>query len=203
MESYMAKTAAGALASDILHSYISQNLLFTNISAFGQASRMKMEPLKCFVFFFFLASVPFRRFAQESTWKTTHLCSQLLLITPMLLHSFVLRSQRTVLQNNELDLVTSNPLPIKPTEQNNTSQSLSIVRPLQCHLQKKKWHPNEGLKRRCFPCFAPISFPFPSTKPKWGLDTKPGPWVPNRFTLIPWPPFILLQSHTMRQSAPE
>lgn len=45
MESYLAKTAAGALASNILHSYSSKNLLFTNILAWDQPSWMKIQPL--------------------------------------------------------------------------------------------------------------------------------------------------------------
>ena len=87
-----------------------------------------------------------------------------------------------------------------------------IIGPLQHQLWKNKSHLNKGLNiiwenrdkiNTIFSCFAPISFLFPSTKPKWGLDTKPGPWVPNRFTLMPRPPFILLQSCTMQRSAPE
>lgn len=76
---------------------------------------------------------------------------------------------------------------IKPVERNGAEHHEAFTTSTGC---KKKKNPESYQNwRLCFPCFALISFPFPSTKPKWGLDTKPGPWGPNRFTLIPQPAF--------------
>lgn len=212
MESYLAKTAAGALASNTWCSYTQQNLLFTT---YLHESRRAGWKYSCESGLFCLVLV----LCTVRAWETMRLCfPQALteLILPYLYFRYPFLLLFCARDTQFCRIIISSHCPVLSFiyRCSGAEQSTSIKRPLHCQLYTNGLHSKQGLNniwenwdRKCdfffLSCFAPISFSFPSTKPKWGLDTKPGPWVPNRFTLMPRPPFILLQSRTMQRSAPE
>lgn len=122
----------------------------------------------CFV----LLPVLFIRFERLSTWKTMHLCFQLELTELILLHLYFyihLWSRDTVLQNRHLDSVLSNHLSIKVQEENNTLQSMDMIRPLQYQQKEKKWSKHdlgEQIEKTffCLFCSHIISIPLYKTK---------------------------------------